>query len=105
MRLHLACDNDIHPPLFGATQRLFGLARGAASRAAVRARTASRRARRAAVSLAIAASTCDRETEGAFRSLATTLPTDKTRKTPTANSADFNRKKPPPVNSLAIRWF
>ena len=37
MRLHLACDNDIHPPLFGATQRLFGLARGMAARASVRA--------------------------------------------------------------------
>lgn len=37
MRLHLACDNDIHPPLFGATQRLFGLARGMATRARVRA--------------------------------------------------------------------
>lgn len=37
MIVHLACDNDIHPPLFGATQRLFGLARGLASRATVRA--------------------------------------------------------------------
>src|SRR5262249_43715985 len=37
LRLHLACDNDIHPPLFGATQRLFGLARGLATRASVRA--------------------------------------------------------------------
>jgi len=37
LRLHLACDNDIHPPLFGATQRLFGLSRGMATRAAVRA--------------------------------------------------------------------
>ena len=35
MRVHLACDNDIHPPLFGATQRLFGLARGLATRAEV----------------------------------------------------------------------
>ncbi len=37
MRIHWACDNDIHPPLFGATQRLFGLARGMATRAHVRA--------------------------------------------------------------------
>ena len=37
MRLHWACDNDIHPALFGATQRLFGLARGTAQRAQVRA--------------------------------------------------------------------
>ena len=36
MILHLACDNDIHPPLFGATQRLFGLARGMATRLDVR---------------------------------------------------------------------
>ena len=36
MLIHVACDNDIHPPLFGATQRLFGLARGMASRARVR---------------------------------------------------------------------
>jgi hypothetical protein len=35
--LHLACDNDIFPPLFGATQRLFGLARGMATRMRVRA--------------------------------------------------------------------
>jgi len=35
--IHWACDNDIHPPLFGATQRLFGLARGMAQRAQVRA--------------------------------------------------------------------
>src|SRR5262249_2585705 len=35
--IDLACDNDIHPPLFGATQRLFGLARGLATRARVRA--------------------------------------------------------------------
>jgi hypothetical protein len=35
--LHLACDNDIYPPLFGATQRLFGLARGMATRLDVRA--------------------------------------------------------------------
>src|SRR6185503_16128648 len=35
--LHLACDNDIFPPLFGATQRLFGLARGMALRMNVRA--------------------------------------------------------------------
>ena len=35
--LHWACDNDIHPALFGATQRLFGLARGAATRASVKA--------------------------------------------------------------------
>jgi len=35
--LHLACDNDIFPPLFGATQRLFGLARGMATRMNVRA--------------------------------------------------------------------
>jgi hypothetical protein len=35
--LHLACDNDIFPPLFGATQRLFGLARGMATRMSVRA--------------------------------------------------------------------
>jgi hypothetical protein len=35
--IHWACDNDIHPPLFGATQRLFGLARGLATRARVRA--------------------------------------------------------------------
>lgn len=33
----MACDNDIHPPLFGATQRLFGLARGMARQARVRA--------------------------------------------------------------------
>ena len=37
MNLHWACDNDIHPALFGATQRLFGLARGAARRARVHA--------------------------------------------------------------------
>ena len=37
MLIHWACDNDIHPPLFGATQRLFGLARGMTQRAAVRA--------------------------------------------------------------------
>lgn len=37
MLIHLACDNDIHPPLFGATQRLFGLARGMARRAEVHA--------------------------------------------------------------------
>ena len=37
MLIHLACDNDSHPPLFGATQRLFGLARGMATRARVRA--------------------------------------------------------------------
>ena len=37
MTLHLACDNDIFPPLFGATQRLFGLARGMALRMNVRA--------------------------------------------------------------------
>lgn len=37
MLIHWACDNDIHPPLFGATQRVFGLARGAATRARVRA--------------------------------------------------------------------
>lgn len=37
MKLHVACDNDIFPPLFGATQRLFGLARGAARQAEVRA--------------------------------------------------------------------
>ena len=37
MTLHLACDNDIYPPLFGATQRLFGLARGMATRLDVRA--------------------------------------------------------------------
>lgn len=37
MNLHWACDNDIHPALFGATQRLFGLARGAATRASVKA--------------------------------------------------------------------
>jgi hypothetical protein len=35
--IHVACDNDIYPPLFGATQRLFGLARGMAKRARVRA--------------------------------------------------------------------
>lgn len=35
--LHWACDNDIHPALFGATQRLFGLARGAAARGPVKA--------------------------------------------------------------------
>jgi hypothetical protein len=35
--IHWACDNDIHPPLFGATQRVFGLARGMATRADVRA--------------------------------------------------------------------
>jgi hypothetical protein len=35
--LHLACDNDIFPPLFGATQRLFGLGRGMATRMHVRA--------------------------------------------------------------------
>jgi len=35
--LQLACDNDIFPPLFGATQRLFGLARGMATRMPVRA--------------------------------------------------------------------
>ena len=37
MRVHLACDNDIFPPRFGGTQRLFGLARGLATRADVRA--------------------------------------------------------------------
>ena len=37
MTLHLACDNDIFPPLFGATQRLYGLARGMATRMRVRA--------------------------------------------------------------------
>ena len=37
MRVHLACDNDIYPPRFGGTQRLFGLARGLATRADVRA--------------------------------------------------------------------
>ena len=37
MTLQLACDNDIFPPLFGATQRLFGLARGMATRLDVRA--------------------------------------------------------------------
>ena len=37
MLIHWACDNDIHPPLFGATQRVFGLARGMATRADVRA--------------------------------------------------------------------
>ena len=37
MLIHIACDNDIHPPMFGATQRLFGLARGMATRARVRA--------------------------------------------------------------------
>lgn len=37
MRVHLACDNDIFPPRFGGTQRLFGLARGLATRAEVRA--------------------------------------------------------------------
>ena len=37
MKVHVACDNDIFPPLFGATQRLFGLARGLATRAQVRA--------------------------------------------------------------------
>lgn len=36
MRIHWACDNDVHPPLFGSTQRIFGLARGLASRADVR---------------------------------------------------------------------
>jgi len=36
VRLHVACDNDVFPPLFGATQRLFGLARGMAARAGVR---------------------------------------------------------------------
>lgn len=36
MLIHVACDNDIYPPLFGATQRLFGLARGMATRARVR---------------------------------------------------------------------
>jgi hypothetical protein len=35
--VHLACDNDIFPPRFGGTQRLFGLARGLATRAEVRA--------------------------------------------------------------------
>jgi hypothetical protein len=35
--IHVACDNDIYPPQFGATQRLFGLARGMATRARVRA--------------------------------------------------------------------
>lgn len=35
--MHLACDNDIFPPRFGGTQRLFGLARGLATRAEVRA--------------------------------------------------------------------
>jgi len=37
MLIHWACDNDIHPPLFGSTQRIFGLARGLATRAEVRA--------------------------------------------------------------------
>jgi hypothetical protein len=35
VRIHWACDNDIHPPLFGSTQRIFGLARGLATRADV----------------------------------------------------------------------
>jgi len=36
MLIHLANDNDIHPPLFGASQRSFGLARGLARRHDVR---------------------------------------------------------------------
>lgn len=37
MLIHLAVDNDLHPPRFGGTQRDFGLARGLARRHAVRA--------------------------------------------------------------------
>jgi glycosyltransferase involved in cell wall biosynthesis len=37
MLIHLATDNDIFPPRFGATQRTFGLARGLAKRHRVRA--------------------------------------------------------------------
>lgn len=36
MLIHLAVDNDLHPPRFGGTQRDFGLARGLARRHAVR---------------------------------------------------------------------
>jgi len=36
MRIHGATDNDIHPPLFGASQRSFGLYRGLARRHDVR---------------------------------------------------------------------
>ena len=32
MLIHAATDNDIHPPLFGGTQRAFGLYRGLARR-------------------------------------------------------------------------
>ncbi len=37
MLIHLAVDNDLHPPRFGGTQRDFGLARGLARRHRVRA--------------------------------------------------------------------
>ena len=37
MLIHVATDNDIHPPRFGATQRAFGLCRGLARRHEVRA--------------------------------------------------------------------
>ncbi len=37
MLIHLAIDNDIHPPRFGGAQRAFGLARGLARRHRVRA--------------------------------------------------------------------
>lgn len=37
MRTHLACDNDLYPPMFGGTQRVFGIARGLASHGPVRA--------------------------------------------------------------------
>lgn len=37
MLIHVATDNDIHPPRFGATQRTFGLCRGLARRHDVRA--------------------------------------------------------------------
>ncbi len=36
MLIHAATDNDIHPPLFGAPQRTFGLMRGLAARHQVR---------------------------------------------------------------------
>jgi glycosyltransferase involved in cell wall biosynthesis len=37
MLIHVATDNDLHPPRFGATQRTFGLCRGLARRHDVRA--------------------------------------------------------------------
>ena len=36
MLIHAAVDNDLYPPLFGGTQRSFGLVRGLARRNAVR---------------------------------------------------------------------